>query len=364
MKKIQFFWLILILSFILFLIILLIPKNYTKKYSKNNIDITEIYNKKDRTYYFMYNYKDIKLDYLVESNYKQHRGFIKKVEIVEDEDENFCLIPKSDQLDLKPLCYEGKEIKHYNLVNNKLKEKLSNNLFKKEEKIETYKDIEIYNDQYIYLLWNYDGFYYINNNEKKKIDIFEKEFYNINLIGYTKDYLVVADYDSNYTFNNFYTIDFKKGNLKKHEMDYNIYFDSYYIGYENNILYIVDNKENVMYEFNAKNGNLEKIKSKVLKNEKWEDVNIKTLVYKKQEFTYKSNFKYTLEGKKLYLNYNHKDIKTLVANEVTRIIRINDRDIYYLKNDSLYHFNTTTGEEKLLTYFEWNFNSERIIYIN
>ena len=364
MKKIQVFWLVLILSFILFLIIIVLPKNYTKIYSMNDVEITENYNKKDKRYYFTFKYKEIVLDYLIESKYKKHRGLIKEIKIIEDEDSNFCIVPVSENLDIKPLCYDNNEVKHYSLVNNKIKEKLSSDLFVKEKKIETYKDIEIYNKNYTYLLWNYDGFYYINNETKKKIDIFEKEMYNIDLIGYTQDYLVIADYDSNYTFNNFYTIDYKKGNLKKHELDLNIYFDSYYIGYEKNKLYIIDNKERLMYEFNAKNGDIEKIRSKILKNNEWENVNIKKLLNKKQEFYYKSNFKYELENNKLYISYNNKKLKTLIANNVASIIRIKDKDIYYLKSDSLYHFNTETGEEKLLTYFEWNFNKERIIYIN
>ncbi len=363
MKKLKTFQIVLILIFILFLIFLFIPKNYQKEYVVNNIKVMESYSKDNDSYYFTFNYNNIALDYLIEQGYKQHRSLIKEIEIVEDED-NFCLIPSGSNLPFVPLCYENGTLVHYSKVSNSLKSKLPNELFLKANKIETYNDIDIYNKDYTYLIWNYNGFYYLSEKENKKINIFDKELYTVNLIGYTKDFITIADYDSNYTFNKFYTIDFKKGNLKEYNLDYNVYFDSYFIGHEKNKLYIVDNKENMMYEFNAKNGKLDKTKSKVLKNGEWENVNIKTIINKKQEFDYKTNFNYTLDGQNLYLNYKGKDSKTLIANEVTSVTRINNEDIFYLKKEALYHFNPKKGEELLLTYFELNFNYENILYVN
>lgn len=362
-NRLRTFQIILVLVFLLFLFILITPKNYKVEYQKDNVTITESFNKKEGAYYFTFKTSDVTLDYLVESKYKQNRDLIEKVTTIKDE-ENFCIIPISEKIDITPLCYENSQIVHYTKVSTKLREQLAKYIKAENKKLETYQDIEIYSKEYTYLLWNYDGFYFIDKDNKKKIDIFNKELYNISLVGYTNDYLVIADYDSNYTFNNFYTIDFKKGNLKKYELDYSLYFDSYFIGYEKNKIYTVDNKENVMYEFNAKNGKLEKIKSKVLNKDKWETTNIKTLINQKKEFQYESNYKYTLDNGTLYLNYTDKEIKKLIATNVTSIVRINDKDIAYLKNDTLYNFNELTGEEKLLTYFEWNFNSKNMIFIN
>lgn len=362
-NRLRTFQIILVLAFLLFLFILLMPKNYKKEYQKDNIAITETYNKKEDAYYFTFKINDIILDYLVESKYKQNRNLITNVTIIKDE-ENFCLIPTSEKFDTIPLCYEDEQIVHYSQVNSKLKDQLTKYIKPENKKIENYQDIEIYSKDYTYLLWNYDGFYFIDKDNKKKINIFDKELYNISLVGYTNDYLVIADYDSNYTFNNFYTIQFKKGTLKKQDLDFNLYFDSYFIGYEKNKIYLVDNKESVMYEFNAKNGTIDKIKSKVLNKDKWETTNIKTLINQKKEFQYISNYEYKLDNGTLYLNYTNKEIKKQIATSVTSIIRINDKDITYLKKDTLYHFNEITGEEKLLTYFEWNFNSKNMIFIN
>lgn len=362
MKKLKILQIILVIIFFIFIVFLLQAKNYTKKYMINDILVEESYNKQDKYYYFEFMYNDITLDFLVESKYKQHRGFVENIEVAKNDDD-FCLIPKG-KLNFIPLCYqEGHEIS-YHLVNEALKEKLPTYLFSETKKIDEYEGINVYNKNYNYLIWNYSGFYYLNNNESKKINILKKETYNINLVTYTKDYLVLADYDTDYTFNKFYTISFKNGSVKSYNLDYNIYFDSYFLGFVKNKAYLVDNKESRMYEFNASNGKLEKVKSKLLKYNEWENVNIKTLINNKQKFIYNSNYFYTLDNETLYLNYKNKDIKKKITSNVSTIVKTNNQDIFYIKNDALYHFNETTGEDLLLEYFEWNFNFENVIFIN
>jgi len=64
------------------------------------------------------------------------------------------------------------------------------------------------------------------------------------------------------------------------------------------------------------------------------------------------------------MNYSNKNNKVLISRNVKDVVRIKDKDIFYIKDDILYHFNNNLGEEKLLSYYEWNFNYENIIYIN
>lgn len=362
-KKLLFMQLGFGLIFIIFILFLILPKNYTQKYKIDNIEITENYNKKTKTYYFTFKRDGKELDFLSEVKYSNDRKLISKVNVYEDND-NFCLVPVSEKIDFKPICVQEDKIIHYSLVNDNLKSYISKFLPKENKLIETWESYEIYNNEYTYLLWDYDGFYFFNKDGKKKIKVLDKEMYNINLVGYTKDYLVFPDYSSDYTFNNFYTIDFKNGNLKKKKVKRNIYFDSYFIGYEKNNIYIVDNKEALMYEYDAKKGKIDKIRTKVLNDGIWEKANIKTLVNKREEFSYKTNYVYTLEDNKIYLNYKNSDIKKLVADNVNSIVRINDKDIFYLKDATLYHFNEMIGEEKLLTHFEWTFNNNNMIFIN
>lgn len=360
-KRLKAIQIILVFSFILFLFFLLKPKTYTKEYKINNVIIKETYNKKG--YYFEFNYKDKALDFFSDHKYKLHRGMIKDINIILD-NENFCIIPSGKDFKFVPLCIEDGEAKHYTLVNDVLKEQIPKEYFSNNVNETSYEDIKIYNEDYTYLVWNYNGFYYLNKSMNKKIELFNSESYKASLIGYTKDYLVVADYDANYTFNKMYTISFKDGEVKEHKLKRDIYFDSYFIGYQDNKLYIVDNKESLMYEFNAKNGKIEKTKSRVLEMGVWKDKNIKTLINKKQSFTYDTNYEYSLEDNNIYLNYKDKNIKTLIASDVKNIVKIKEDEIFYLKNDTLYRFSLNNGEEKLLSCFNWNFNYENIIYIN
>ena len=364
MKRLKIFQITIVVLFIIFIFFFLRPVNYVKEYEVDEIKINESYNKEDNYYYFNLTYNDITLDYLFESSYKQKRTFIEEVKIVEDE-ENFCLIPRGNTIEFIPLCYDDEKIIYYQNINDKLKEQIPEEyLESKEELNESYQDIKIYNRDYTYLLWNYNGFYYINENTEKEIPLFAKEIYNISLVAYTKDYLIIADYDKEYTFNKFYRISLKNGNVKEYEVNRKIYFDSYYPGYEKNKLYIVDNKEEVMYEFNAQNGKLDKINAKMLNNEEWEKVGIKTLVNQDKKFTYPSNYEYRLKDSTLYLNYKDKDITMFIDNNITDIIRIKDNLVFYLKTDTVYVFDPTKGISKLLNNFEWNFNYKNMIYID
>lgn len=364
MKKLKIFQITIVVLFIIFIFFFLRATDYTKEYQVNDINIKESYDKKKESYYFTFEYNDIILDYLYESNYKQKRNFINDIEIIE-EDDNFCLIPKGDTLEFIPLCYNNKENTYYKNVSDNLKEQIPEEYLKTEKELkETYEDIKIYNKDYTYLLWDYDGFYYINEKENKKIDLFNKEIYNVNLITYTKDYLIIPDYDTDYTFDKFYRISLKDGDVKDYKLKEKIYFDSYYPGYEKNKLYIVDNKEELMYELNVKNGKIEKIKPQILNNNKWEEVGIKTLVNQDKEFKYKTNYNYVLKENDLYLNYNEHDIKTRIDSDVTSIVRIKNNLIFYLKKDTLYVFDPLTGSKKLLNYFEWNFNYKNMIYVD
>ena len=364
MKKLKILQITIIVLLIVFAFFFFKAVDYTKEYVVDNVNIVENFDKKNKYYYFTFTYKDTTFDYLVESKYKQKRNFIESVSIIEEED-NFCLIPEGHTFEFMPLCQENNKITYYQNVSDNLLNKIPEDyLTSKKEIEETFKDITIYNKDYTYLLWNYQGFYYINEDTEKEINFLETEQYNVPLISYTQDYLVIPNYDDEYTFDKFYRLSFQNGNLKEYKLDYKIYFDSYFPGYDKNKLYIVDNNEEVMYEWNAKNGDLEKIKPKMLNNNKWENVSIKTLIDQNKKFTYPSNYVYELSDGFLTMNYQNKDIKTLIDQDVTDIIRIKDNLVFYLKTDTVYVFNKEEGKSRLLYNFEWNFNYENMIYIN
>lgn len=360
--KLTILQIVIICLFLVFIIFLLIPKNYILEYKVNDVKIEEEFNKSAKSYYLKFTYKDKVLDVLNEHNYIHKRRLIKSIEVIENEEKtSFCLNIESDKLNIAPLCYEADTPTSYftSSLNSSLKKEYQN---KESEIKKTYNNINIYNDSAIYFIWNYNGFYYINKDINKKIDIFNKEIYSLNFVGYTKDYLVIPNMEDDYTFNKIYVVDAKKGNLKSYEVKNDIYFESYFPGSIKNNLYIVDTKEKVMYEFNAKNGHFDKVKPRIYKKGTWQDVSINTLIAKRNSFIYNSNYEYSLENNNLYLKYNNKDIKTLISNNVTKIIKIENNIIYYLKKDKLYRYQKGI-EELLLEYSEWGFNPEGSIYI-
>ena len=59
-KKLRVMQIGFALVFLIFIIFLILPKNYTKIYNVDNIEVTEKYNKKNKVYYFTFK-KDDKL---------------------------------------------------------------------------------------------------------------------------------------------------------------------------------------------------------------------------------------------------------------------------------------------------------------
>ena len=82
-----------------------------------------------------------------------------------------------------------------------------------------------------------------------------------------------------------------------------------------------------------------------------------TLSFSNSEF-----IKYKLQDNNLYAITDQ--IKIKISNrKVSNIIKIDNDGVYYIAKDTLYYFNLKTGEEKLISYNEWNFNYTNMIYI-
>jgi len=214
-----------------------------------------------------------------------------------------------------------------------------------------------------YLLWNYDSFVYLNDQIHKDINLFEKEFYKLELVLKMNNNLIIADYNDEYQFEQFFIIDANKGNVKDLKLKNEIYFDSYFLGYNKDSVYIVDRKNKQQYEINIKKRIQKKSNSKIYKNNKWENISINKLINKNYSFENEQNLIFFLENKNLYSKYNNTLEYVLLVNNVDKIVFINNMDVYYLKEDSLYNYNMYKGETKLMEYSEWLFNNDKMIYI-
>ena len=101
---------------------------------------------------------------------------------------------------------------------------------------------------------------------------------------------------------------------------------------------------------------------KIYQNSKWEKISITKLINNNYSFATKPNINYELKDNTLFAKIDNEQIK--VSNrKITSIITTKNDKVYYLSEDTLYYFDLLNGEKKLLTYNEWQFNSNNMIYV-
>lgn len=339
-------------------------KNYEITYKQKNAVITEKFDKENKKYTFLFKINDIEFITELEHKYIHKKELVDSIEIKKDK-ETLCIIPKSKKLDFYPLCYQNNELITYHQLENK--DILGDTYFKQiKTKTSSYKKIEINNlNNKKYFIWNYKGFFVIDEKENKTINIFDKDIYNIPLSTKINNNILIADYSNKYKFNKFYIVQTKNNKVKEIITDDELSFESYIMGTNKNKVYFMDKKNKEQYEINTKklsmNNISKKDKGKVLINGEWEDVSINKLSSKEYEFTYYRLFNYQIIDNNLYLVID--DYKIKISSNVKEIVEVDGETVYYLIEDKLYYFNNTDGEVLVMSYFEWNFNYKNMIYI-
>ena len=127
-------------------------------------------------------------------------------------------------------------------------------------------------------------------------------------------------------------------------------------------MYLYDYKNELEYYFDLKKYDIYKTKYQIINNGKWENVTNQKLKNNKLNFEHTKYYNYTLKDNKLYGTFK-KDY--LVTNkDVSKIVKADNLDIYYISKDTLYYFNPLYGEKSLLKYSEWEFNNTNMIFID
>ena len=351
MKKLGVVIIALILIFTLFLFFYFKKTNYEIEYNVDKVNIKEVYNKEANNYLFVFNYKNQDYAFLTKDKYSNKRKLIKKIDIEENETTT-CLKIKSDTIKTFTVCRD---------LNEQISSKME---VPKEKETYNYANITYYDlNQKKYLLWNYHNFIYLNNKSSKEIKILDKDEYNLNLVTTYKNYLVVANKDSSYTFNKIYLINSENGKLEEINLRYDLYYnDTYFLGSYKNNLYLYDKKQEQEYYLNMKKGKIYKTNNKVLINNKWEDIS--TYKLKNNEGVFKSlnGDNYQLINNKLYATFANYQIRVSDL-DVKAIIKSDEVNVYFLSANTLYYYNPYTGIKKLMSYPEWDFNYQNMIYI-
>ena len=350
---------LLLLLLIIIIVIIVMPKNHEIKYKINDFNIKEIFNSK----YKRYNISIDNNGNTYEYNFESKNIGSKVIKSIEDvsTDNNSCIIIDIKDKYKMPIC---KDIA-YQLVKDidfsEYKKEYNNNST-------TFDNTYIYNTLgKSYFIWNYNNFSFINDKETSKIQVFNNDYYNINISTTINDYLVLANYDSLYNFKELILINMKNKSKDTWQLNYEVSFESYVLGTVDNYIYIVDKKNKVEYRLDIKKKEMKIVGTDskggiTYINGKYEDVTMHKLINNEAEFDHGFDQKYIIENDKLYLKTQY--TKILVSNNKVNKIVYQDNDyVYYLVDDTLYYYSLLDGEVIIMKSFEWNFNNNNVIFI-
>lgn len=363
MKKFYLFISLILLTFISFIVIINIPKNYDLEYKVNNITIKEKYIKEEQGYQYNFIYNEINYPIFIKHKFIKKRKLIKDININSLEKE-VCLNFAFDKT--YNLCSQNDSLVSVNVLSKSYLDKYNISL-KDNSKINTYEKIDIYDNTLNYYLWNYKGFINIGK-ENNDLKIFKTDNYDNPLTYENGKYLVFPDYDSKYYFRKVYIYNVENKKLESKEFNYDISYETYYLGEVENKLYFIDKKnknefsldlEELKYELvgNSKKG------FQIYNGQNFEKATVNKVIANETKFYFHPfPILYTLEDKTLYQVVDNKKIK--VSNlKVDKIIKTSEDTVYYLVNDTLYKYNNETSETKLLTNKDWSFNNNNRIFI-
>ena len=351
--KIILFIIIFVILIILFNIFINREMNYSIEYDLDNFHVKETYNKDDDMYVFNLYNENNTYDISVDHKYTRKRKLISYIDTIENGDYN-CISIKVYDTSSNFICNKDNDYYDNNITNNK-----EYNV--KQE----HNNIKLYNLDHDYLIWNGYGFDDIKNNKEYKF--LSNESYTNELAYKFNNYIIVADYDQKHTFNKFYIYDNNKHTIIDWNIPYDISFDSYFMGYIGDDLYLFDTSSKLQYRMN-----ISKKKIKVVsKNEmavffdgKREDISINKLVYNMLLFKYINQYNFIEEASRLYYKYHNSNKNIRISDlEIKAILHSDKENVYYLSGTSVYGYNIHKGEEKLLECFEWNFNYNNQIYV-
>lgn len=250
-----------------------------------------------------------------------------------------------------------------------MKEKLGVTSETKEDTIlTTYNNINVYHYRnHNYYIWNYRGFYHINENTTENIQLFDKDIYNPTLITQVNDTLVIPDYNADYYFDKVILLDMNTGRTTTWTLETSIYFDSAVLGVYQGDLYIIDKHEKTEWQLNIAKQKQERVgteqKGGKIYDHEWTNVTMNRLLYQENTFKGTTILEYNIKEDGLYAIFDNHQMK-IRESAPSKILSNTDNTVYYLVNDNVYSYNKEEGEKLLLNYFEWNFNSENVIFID
>ena len=364
------------LALLLIIILIIAPvlfflfqrKDYTVTYSVNDYEITESYHKEEDYYSFIIKKGETEHFAIVYNQHFSSKKNIDQITEYQTETES-CITISSNKVRIEPLCTKEETQISYHLVSDEMKEKLGVTSETKEDTIlTTYNNINVYHYRnHNYYIWNYRGFYHINENTTENIQLFDKDIYNPTLITQVNDTLVIPDYNADYYFDKVILLDMNTGRTTTWTLETSIYFDSAVLGVYQGELYIIDKHEKTEWQLNIAKQKQERVgteqKGGKIYDHEWTNVTMNRLLYQENTFKGTTILEYNIKEDGLYAIFDNHQMK-IRESAPSKILSNTDNTVYYLVNDNVYSYNKEEGEKLLLNYFEWNFNSENVIFID
>lgn len=364
--------LVIIITVIL-LIVFGSKKDYTRTYEIDSYKIEEVYNEELGAYFFHIRTEDNEYDTAITST-KVGKGLIKDVDLYEDEDlEESCILPNGEKLEFTPICIKGRDYVDFSFIEGDTEDFYKRDKTKKNTN--TYKNIEVYRTNNLrFLIWAHKGYLKLSDSTLKnssKVDVdltfLEKDSYYNNLAYKADNYVITPNYDASHTFSTLYIFNFISGEAEKWDIDYDISFNSYYLGDMDGKIYLFDRKERVEYLIDPRKKRIEVISEHEMGQVylgEWKSVSTTKLASKDYTFEKRYTHEYSITKDGLIMKHYGSKVKTLISDfEATKIIGQDGDRVYYLVDDSLYEYSPKYGETLLLTYSEWSFNNMNSVFV-
>lgn len=362
-KRVKYF--LFCFCILVLIIIYFIPKNYQKNYKIDNYKVIEKYSKDSNDYYFNISNDDVNFDLHLNHKYLVNRKLVNKINTYTTDDE-VCIVPVIKDLSSVPLCRSKELVIDYHLVSDEMKSNISDYFIDNNIEEKDYKNIKYYNLlKKKYLFWNYQSLEYISNKEQKSIKLFNNDYYNIDLASVINNYLVIPNYDQGYSFNEFIIINLNNMSKTTWKINYNISINSYIVGTYDKSIYLVDQDNKIEYEIVPHVKKIRIVGSEnhdgIIYDNGLKKINFNLFLQNKVSFNYNYATNYITNNNTLYYKTDNNQVK--VSNiDVSKIVYANKYEVLYLVNDTLYHYDVINGEQKVMEYFEWNFNNNNIYY--
>lgn len=366
MKKLKTMILLIIISFSFFLLLYHKKREYSLKYDLKGYSIKETYNKKDERYIVDVGKGKNHYTFILNEKYNKERKLVKKIKIFKVDDEE-CIVINFNKKDQLPKCKVNYKNTSYTLMSTRMKNKLPKKFFDGtyKEVNKKYKNIEInfLNNKKIFV-WNYHGFYLLDNDKFKEINIFNTDIYNPEHIGYINEYIVMPNYNNGYEFTSLKVLNTKDLSIKTFKLDSSLSRDSYVLGNHDESIFFYDRKYEKEYEFVPYKLKIREVNPFIYNKGKKESKTNVSLKNGNVKFIYDDIFNYKIINNNLYRsNKFSNDLELISDLEVKEIVSSIGDDVYFISDDYLYLYNDKYGTVKMFKYFELSFNYHNLIYI-